>query len=292
MTPARPTLHPSRRTVLRGLAAGMAAAALPGWAGTARSAAGELSVAVVPQFPAAETHRQWSPLLERLGRDTGLALKLKLQASIPKFEIELLAGLHDIVFMNPYHLLMALGSQAYLPLVRNAKPLTGILVVRRESPARQVQDLHGQRLAFPAPNAFGASLWMRALLSEHEHLAFETLYAQTHSNVYRHVIRGEAAAGGGVNTTFAQEREEVRADLRVIYETPGAASHPLCAHPRVPASVRAALTDALLALAKDADGRLLLEQVFPALPVRADLARDYRPLENFKLGKYMVPPSP
>jgi phosphonate transport system substrate-binding protein len=83
----------------------------------------------------------------------------------------------------------------------------------------------------------------------------------------------------------------VRADLRVLYETPGAASHPLCAHPRVPSDARAALIESLLALAREPEGRALLEPVFPDLPVRADLARDYLPLEKLKLDKYAVRPS-
>jgi phosphonate transport system substrate-binding protein len=282
---------PDRRDLIRGLASVAAWAALPAWpqAATERTS---YSLSVVPQFPASEIHRDWSPLLERLAKDTGLTFTLSLSANIPRFESELLEGRPDFAFMNPYHQVMAARAQGYVPLVRSSKPLTGILVVRKDSPIGSVRELDGKEVAFPAPNAFGASLWMRALLAERERIAIKPVYVQTHSNVYRHVIRGKAAAGGGIQNTLLQEPEEVQADLRVLLETPGAAPHPLSAHPRVPARTQQLVAGALLALTSDAAGQGLLKEVFGAAPVRADYARDYRPLEQFKLEKYVVTDTP
>ncbi|MDL2338208.1 MAG: phosphate/phosphite/phosphonate ABC transporter substrate-binding protein [Pseudomonadota bacterium] len=284
--------HPShRRTVIRCLACAAAWAAWPAWPQAAPERS-SYSLSVVPQFPASEIHRDWTPLIERLARDTGITLTLSLSANIPRFEGDLLDGHPDFAFMNPYHQVMAARAQGYIPLVRSSKPLTGILVVRKDSPIASVRELDGKDVAFPAPNSFGASLWMRALLAEREHITIKPVYVQTHSNVYRHVIRGKAAAGGGINSTLLQEAPEVQADLRVLLETPGAAPHPLSAHPRVPARVQQQVAGALLALTSDAAGQALLKEVFGAAPVRADYARDYRPLEQFKLEKYVVTDTP
>jgi phosphonate transport system substrate-binding protein len=248
------------------------------------------SLAVVPQFPLVEIHRDWNPLLERLERDSGIRLELKSAATIPKFEAEVLAGQADFAYLNPYHQVMAHRAQGYVPMVRDSQPLSGILVVRKDDPIRSVQELDGREIGFPAPNAFGASLWMRALLAEREKIQIRPLYLQTHSNVYRQVVRGKAVAGGGIAHTLEQERDEVRAELRVLMETPGAAPHPLSAHPRVPADVRKALTQALLHLAATPTAQALLKAVqLPAL-VQADQARDYAPLERFRLERYVVLP--
>ena len=276
-----------RRTLLCALAGLAGAAALPAHAQGAAERSTYV-LAVVPQFPAAELHRDWTPLLERLQRDTGITLTLKLTQTIPKFEVDLLSGGPDFAFMNPYHAVMAMREQGYLPLLRDGKPLSGILVVRRDDPIRSVQELDGKELAFPAPNAFGASLWMRALLAEREHIRIVPTYVQTHSNVYRHVIRGKAAAGGGVNNTLLQEGEDVRADLRVLMQTPGVAPHPLAAHPRVPARVQNLVAEALLKLAADPAGQAMLKNVAMPAPQRADYTRDYKPLEQYKLEKYVV----
>jgi phosphonate transport system substrate-binding protein len=287
MTLTHRTARPSRRTALRHLASGIGAVAVPAWAQTDQRRTA-YSVAVVPQFPAAELHRDWTPLLERIGHQLGISLTLKLAPSIPRFEAQLLEGQPDFAFLNPYHQVMASRAHGYLPLVRNGKPLTGILVVRKDSPIHSVRELAGTDIAFPSPNAFGASLWMRALLAERERIAFNALYVQTHGNVYRQVIRGRAAAGGGINNTLAQETPELRDDLRVLLETPEAASHPFSAHPRVAAALRRGITDALLSLTSDPSGMTLLKNVALPNPVAADHARDYRPLEQYKLDKYVV----
>ena len=286
---ALPTTH--RRQVLRLAAAQAASLGLPAWALTAGERAA-YTLSVVPQFSAAELHRDWAPPLERVAREAGLNLTLKLATTIPRFEAELMAGGPDFAFMNPYHAVMAMKAQGYVPLVRDSKPLTGILVVRKDSPFKLAKELAGQEIAFPAPNAFGASLWMRALLTEREGISFTPAFVQTHSNVYRQVIRGKAAAGGGVNNTLLQESDEVRADLRVLLETPAAAPHPLAVHPRVPPKVQAAFAEAWLQLAGDAAGQALLKEIAMAKPMRADYARDFKPLEQFRLEKYVVAAAP
>jgi phosphonate transport system substrate-binding protein len=190
--------------------------------------------------------------------------------------------------MNPYHAVMAKHAQGYLPLLRDGKPLTGILLVRQDSPYKSVADLSGKAIGFPAPNAFGASLYMRALLTESFKINYETRYLNTHSNVYRHIAQGSVAAGGGVNLTFNDETPEIRKQMRVLYQTPAVAAHPLMAHPRVPLRIRAVITEAFLALQRDEAGRELLKEVRTPQPVRADYQQDYLPLEKLKIQKYVV----
>jgi phosphonate transport system substrate-binding protein len=244
--------------------------------------------AVVPQFSATELHKDWAPLLARLSKDTGFTLELKVAASIPLFEASFLKGEPDFAYMNPYHAVMARKAQAYVPLLRDATPLTGVLVVRKDSTVKTLKDLNGQKIAFPAPNAFGASLYMRALLTEEAGIQFEPSYVKTHSNVFRHVIRKEAEAGGTVNAPLNDEVSAVRDQLQILFQTPPAASHPVVAHPRVTEAARKALTQAFLALALDAEGRALLKDIRTSTPVTASYQADYLPLEKLRIEKYIV----
>lgn len=275
----------------RGILAAGAVACLAGPWRPVRARA-PLVVAVVPQFPAAALNRDWGPLLDQLARSVGAEFRLLLQPTIPRFEVDVLSGAADLAYLNPYHQVMAHRDQGYLPLVRSGVPLSGLLVVRKDDPIRSVKELEGRQLAFPAPNAFGASLWMRALLTEREKVRFTPAYVQTHGNVYRQVLTGQAAAGGGVNHTLTQERPEVRDALRVLFETPAVPAHPISAHPRLDAGLRRAITDALVELARQPEGQALLRAVEIEGLVRADHARDYRPLEAYRLDQYVVrPPS-
>ena len=97
-------------------------------------------LAVVPQFTPSEVHRNWAPFVEKLSKATQRNFEIRIYPSIPKFEEAFLNGEIDLAFMNPYHAVMAKRAQGYIPLVRDAaKPLTGILVVRRDSPLKTVK---------------------------------------------------------------------------------------------------------------------------------------------------------
>ena len=256
--------------------------AIPAWAEQI------YSLAVVPQFSPVDIGIRWTPLLKRLEQETGFKFQLRMFEKTPAFEADFLRGGPDFIYLNPYHMLMAEKAQGYLPLVRGAEALSGILVVDQKGPFKSLDELDGAKLAFPSPNAFGASLYMRALLSEKEKLRFTPVYVGTHQNVYRHVLLGEEAGGGGVSATLDREPASVKERLRVLFQTPGTPSHPLAAHPRVPRAVREQLTRVLIGLSRDPAGVKLLEDVELGGAREADFARDYQPLEKLKLDRYLV----
>ncbi len=266
----------------------LSVAAASAYANPLATSSRPLIVAVVPQFTALQIHKDWTPFLERVSLDSGVLLVLKTYQNIPAFEADVLKGVPDLAFMNPYHAVMAKHAAGYLPLVRDTKLLTGLLLVRRDSLVRSIKDLSDAKIAFPSPNAFGASLYMRALLAEKGGIKIEPNYVETHSNVLRNVILGKVVAGGTVESAFQRESVAVIEQLRVIYETPGFAPHPLVVHPRVTAKQRKAVTSAILRLNDDASSATLLRAVQMAKPLAADYARDYRPLELLKLEKHLV----
>lgn len=246
------------------------------------------TLSVVPQFTSVDIGMRWAPLLKRLEAETGYGFQLRLQDRTPKFESDFLAGTPDLLFLNPYHMLMAAEAQGYIPLVRDSEPLVGILVVDKSGPIRQLSDLNDKNLAFPAPNAFGASLYLRALLAEQEGMRFSNDFVGSHQNVYRHVIKGDAAAGGGIQATLDREPEALRQRLRVIYTTPGVPPHPLAAHPRVPKVARDKIRNALLKLGKEAAGKKLLDAVELGQITEADMTRDYLPLKKLKIYHHVI----
>jgi phosphonate transport system substrate-binding protein len=276
-----------RRHGLRTLGKAALGALASGWA-PAIWAQRPWVVAVVPQFRPEELHRVWVPLMAALERRLGQSIDLRIYPSIPAFEEELLKGVPDFAYMNPYHQVMANRAAGYIPLVRDREALSGILVVRKDDPIKEVRQLDGKRIAYPAPNAFGASLWMRALLAEQFKINTEASYVKTHSNAYRNALTGLTAAAGGVNKTLSEEPPEVRANLRVLFETPGVPPHPFSAHPRVPESVRTAVTSSLLQLVTQADLQALAQDVPWNRLERADYQRDYAPLARYGLDKYVV----
>lgn len=245
-------------------------------------------LAVVPYQLPLTVHKNWSPLAERLSQRLGARVELKVYRTFSHFEEDLLRGVPDLAFMNPYHLVMARKAQGYIPLVRSGRALSGILVVRRDSPIKTVADLDGKTIGFPDPNAFAASLYLRALLTERLGIRFAPVYLDSHNEVYRHVIMGEVDAGGGIPHTLEQELAVVREQLRVVYATPESPPHPLSAHPRVPAAVRQAVLKAILDMSAEESDMKLLESTQLTSPVAASYQSDYQPLEKLGLEKYVV----
>ncbi|MFM7012975.1 MAG: PhnD/SsuA/transferrin family substrate-binding protein, partial [Betaproteobacteria bacterium] len=118
-------------------------------------------------------------------------------------------------------------------------------------------------------------------------IAFTPQYVKSHENVYRAVILGDALAGGGVNNTLAREPGEVRDQLRVLMRTPNYMPHPFSAHPRVPASFRTVVTEAFMQMAQDESLKTLLHDIQISQPVKVDYVRDYYPLDQLGLGKFV-----
>ncbi len=231
----------------------------------------------------------WQPIVSYLSSETGKDIRLQVPGSFKQHETEVRNGVPDFVFLNPYEMVIAHQRHGYVPLVKSgSKLLQGILVTRADGPYKKLQDLDGLELVFPSPNAFGASLYMRALLAEKEKLRFAPRYVKTHPNVYRNVVLGLSAAGGGVNSTFNKENDSLKRQLRIVYKTPGVSSHPVAAHARVSDSLREAMIAAFLKLAGTETGKKYLHAASLDDPVKADYLTDYQPLTELGLEKYSV----
>jgi phosphonate transport system substrate-binding protein len=244
-------------------------------------------VGVVPQFDARRLNETWTPILSELARRTGLAFELVPSSDIPAFEKKFLNGSLDLVYLNPYHYLLAQRAHGYEPLVRDSEPLQGILVVARGSAIRDVRELHGKTIAFPAPNALGASLLIRGDLARRLKVVVEPKYVKGHGSVYLNVAKELVSAGGGIQETFDLQPSAVRHQLRVLYKTETFASHPLAAHPRLPKTVREKIRTALQAMSREESGAALLAPV-PFRALQRATHADYRPLERLHLDEFRV----
>ena len=255
--------------------------AIPGHADT-------FTVGVVPQFDTRKIHKIWQPILAHLNKETGHTFVLRGSSSIPAFEKEFNAGSFDFAYMNPYHALVANKKQGYLPLIRdNGRELQGILVVRKDSGIDSIKDLNGVKISFPAPNALGASLLIRADLTNQHKIDFNPIYVKTHSSVYLNVIVKQTTAGGGVDKTLKQQKENIRGALKIIYQTPKVSPHPLSVHPRVPDNVREEIKQAFLKLGESDAGKALLSKV-PMKKIGEAVISDYTPLNKFNLNEFYV----
>ena len=260
----------------------------PAWAGSDKKEKGEYNFGIVPQFEQRKLFAIWRPILNELEKRTGLTFKIVGSPKIPVFEKKYMEGIYDFAYMNPYHILKAHDSQGYIPLIRDGgRVLKGILVVRKDSSVQSVKDLSNRQVAFPSPNALGASLLMRADLAQLHDVEIIPRYVQTHSSVYLHVATGMVEAGGGVASTLRSQKPGVQNNLRILYETREMSPHPVSVHPRVPLQDAEKVRQAFLAMAQTKAGAALLSKI----PMREAIAAsmdDYAPLLEWGLDAFYV----
>jgi phosphonate transport system substrate-binding protein len=243
--------------------------------------------AVVPQFEQRKLFAIWQPIVDELSIRTGYKLKLVATLTVSDFEREFAKGSFDFAYVNPYLIVKKDQRQGYIPIVRDQQPLRGILVVRKDSPYKTPHELDGAKLAVPALDAVGACLLLRAEVDQLFKAKLTPVDVKSHSSVYLQVATGQFPAGGGVEKTLQIQDKAVQDMLRVLYTTHDMPSHPITAHPRLPAKVRQAMQRALLDLAATGEGRKLLQQV-PMTDAVATSVQDYLPLKNLGLEAYLT----
>ena len=216
---------------------------------------------VVPQQATSELADSWSPFLAWLSARSGVELRFVTAPDIPTFEKRLAKGVYDIAYMNPYHYTVFHKKSGYEALAKEkGRMLKGILVIRKDSPIKNLKELNGATLVFPAPAAFAASILPRAALRK-EGVTFIPKFVSSHESVYLNVARGQYLAGGGIVRTFDMLDESTRNELRILWSTAAYTPHAIATHPNLPREVVKKLLAALSLMNDDPNGLKMLELI-------------------------------
>lgn len=220
-----------------------------------------LSFGIVPQQSAKKLAKLWTPIVRHLSEKTGTTIRFATANNIPTFEERVRGGEYDIAYMNPYHYTVFSQKPGYDAIARQKnKRIKGIVVVKKDSGIQSLEELDKQKLAFPSPAAFAASVLPRAKM-EQDGMEIEPKYVSSHDSVYLGVSKGFFVAGGGVMRTFNNTAPEIREKLRVLWTTPTYTPHAIAVHPRVKPETIARLKQALLAMNTDPEGQRLLKTI-------------------------------
>ena len=213
---------------------------------------------VVPQQSATKLAKVWVPVLKNIEKQTGIKLRFTTAPNIPEFEKRVKAGQYDFSYMNPYHYTVFSKTPGYRAMAHaRDKRIKGIMVVRKDSTATKLEELKDQKLAFPSPAAFAASILTRGEFST-RNIAIQPDYVSSHDSVYRSVAKGLYPAGGGVVRTFNAVNPLIHDQLKILWTTPGYTPHAIASHPDVSSDVVNKITEAFTAMDKTDAGKKLL----------------------------------
>jgi phosphonate transport system substrate-binding protein len=219
------------------------------------------SFGVVPQQAASQLAENWSPVLAWLSDSSGVKLQFVTAPDVPTFEQRLSGAQYDFAYMNPYHFTVFNTSPGYHALSRaKGERIKGLVVVQKDSPIKDIQELSGSTMIFPTPAAFAANLLVQAELRRRG-IPITAKIVNSHNSVYRGVAKGFFPAGGGIPRTLELIDEDVRKDLRVLWSTPEFTTHAIATRPGLDADVVRRVAKAMQAMAQDPKGLDLLKKI-------------------------------
>lgn len=236
---------------------GVCALALGLFSGGVRAEEKVYSFGVINQRSPVLTARYWNPILNYLSKKSGVPLVLKLAKTAPEHSAMIGRGEFDFVYSN-HTFLPHNDKVGYRVIARPREAaIRGEIVVLADSPVQSLQDLAGKEVVFPSRVAFvGYYVPMDALL--HEGIRVSPVFAgNQEGGIGQLAARRVAAAGVNslVMRDFAQ-RENLK--YRVLWHSEEFLNIPISAHPAVPKAEVDKLRQALVGMADDPDGKLIL----------------------------------
>lgn len=226
-----------------------------------------LTLGVHPYLNAAELQRRFAPLCAYLSRVCGRPVQWRILPSFGDMAEQFGQPGLELAFTGPTLYVRLRQQQPHLQMLGSLSDgqglLRGALVVRQDSPLRQVADLRGQTLALVAPYSTMGCMVPRAVLAEHR-LGLEDLAAVAflgnHDNVAYAVLAGRYAAGAVKQEVLDSLQG---AGLRVLAPLPPVADHLFIASPTLEPQLVDCLRTALQQLHLSAEGRTLLRALRP-----------------------------
>lgn len=210
------------------------------------ASAANYTVTVEPNYPASQAQDIYKPLMAYLGRATGHTFTLKTVNNYHGYWRDVLANAPvDFAFEEAHFADFRAQRQGFIPLVRVAEPTQFSLLVSPENTAVGPQGLMaGTIVSMPSPSLgylFLGELYPNPIAQPEIASSAQTLKDGVDA------VFAQEAMGAMVPVYIAQQYPNLES-VHLSRSLPGRA---LSASGKVPANVRAAVTDAMLKLHQD-----------------------------------------
>ncbi len=229
--------------------------------------AGEpLILAVHPYLRLDELVKRYSPLADRLSRDLGQRVVLRIGRNYQEHIGHIGHDKVHIAFMGPASYVKMVDIYGNKPLLArleiSGKPLFhGMIIARKESPVETLGDLKGKRFAFGDTASTMNHLVPRLMLWKAD-VAAEDLadyqFLGSHTNVALGVLAGDFDAGAVKEEVFHQFENR---GLKAIATTPAISEHVFVARSNLPPETVRAAREALYRLRDTAEGRAIMRGI-------------------------------
>jgi phosphonate transport system substrate-binding protein len=213
---------------------------------------------VLNQRTIALTAQYWNPILTYVSRKSGVPLDLKLAKTAKEGNAAAESGKYDFLYTNHFFT-PARDRLGYQVIARPAGPgIKSQIVVPMDSPIQSLADLDGKDVAFVTPDGFtGYWLPMDALLRAKVNVNVVFAGNQEASQAQ---LKVKKVAAAGVNSTIlARYSRREGFEYRALWTSDLYQDLCIMANPKVPQDKVAAVRAAFINMAKDPEGRQILQ---------------------------------
>jgi phosphonate transport system substrate-binding protein len=238
---------------------------------------------VLNQRSVALTARFWNPILEYVGRTSGVPLVLKMGKTAVDTTEMTVRGEFAFVYTN--HLFTPERAKLrYRVIARTTTPsIRATIVVPENSSLKSLKELDGKAVAFPSREAFvGYWVPMDALLRSG--VRVNPSYAGNQEGAMAQLQAGtvEAAAVNALELESYARRVGFR--YRALWKSEGYHNLPIMANPAVPADKVDAVRKAFVEMSRDPEGARILRSSSELLRFEVPIA--FIPANDSDYGNY------
>jgi phosphonate transport system substrate-binding protein len=229
-----------------------------------------LRVAVGAMISPKETFAYYRQLIEYIGKKMQMPIDLVQRKTYGEISQLLDKGEIDLAFIcsGPY----AGGKEQYgfellaAPQVQGSHFYRSYLIVNRNQPYQQIEDLRGRIFAFTDPESntgrLAPTFWLKQIGEDPERFFAKVIYTYSHDNSILAVGRGlvdGAAVDSLIWEYFGNVNPELTRPTRIIKKSEPYAIPPVVASGKFPVEKSRLARDLLLSMHLDDEGRRILD---------------------------------
>lgn len=216
-------------------------------------------------------------------------VRFRLEASrnYEEFDKKLDEGRFDFAMPNPYQTVRSLKhGYRIFGKMGDDQDFRGIILVRKDSHIREVSDLKGKAVSYPAPTALAATMMPQYYLQTHGldiNHDIENRYVGSQESSILGVLRGHVAAGATWPVpwkSFSAEHPEMASQLEVKWQTGTLPNNGWVVRDDVPPALAQKFAALLFSLNESEGGKRMLERL-PISRFEPATAETYRPVIDF-----------
>lgn len=230
----------------------------------------------------------YGPIVEHINSHIPeVRFRLEASRNYEEFDKKLYAGHFDFAMPNPYETVRSLkyGYRVFAKMGDDDE-FRGIIIVRKDSGIREVADLKGKAVSYPAESALAATMMPQYYLHTHGidvNHDIENRYVGSQESSILNVLRGHVAAAATWPLpwrSFSAEHPEMASQLEVKWQTAPLLNNSWVVRQDVPQAITEKFKAALLSLNDSQEGQRMLARL-PISRFEPATNDTYRPVVKF-----------